>query len=159
MMRFHHHRSWFRGRRGGFASHFGRYRGPHRSRRARILGVCAGLAEHFDLSVKGVRIVAVILLIVMGFWPVIGLYLLAAILMKPAPLIPPLSEEDYQAEAEPRTKKGFKRPDPEEAYRAERQKAADSLKRTFDRLNGRLQDLEDKVTAKEFDWERRYNQS
>ena len=88
-MRGCYHKSWFRHRRGSFSKRFGRYRGPHRSRRARILGVCAGLAEYFDLSVKGVRIAAVILLIVMGFWPIIGLYLLAAILMKPAPLIPP----------------------------------------------------------------------
>jgi hypothetical protein len=43
--------------------------------------------------------------------------------------------------------------------RAERKAEAETLKRSFDRLNHRLEKLEDTVTAKEFDWDRRYKQS
>ena len=62
--------------------------GIYRSRSGMILGVCKGLAQHFDFSVFWTRVIALILLFVAGFFPAIGLYLLAALLMKPAPVIP-----------------------------------------------------------------------
>ena len=62
--------------------------GISRSRSGMILGVCKGLAEHFDFSVFWTRVVALIFLFVAGFLPAIGLYLLAALLMKPEPVIP-----------------------------------------------------------------------
>ena len=62
--------------------------GIYRSRNGAILGVCRGLAEHFDFSIFWTRVIAVILLFVAGFLPAIGLYLLAALLMKPEPVIP-----------------------------------------------------------------------
>lgn len=159
-------------------------RAPRRSPNARILGVCAGLAEYFDLSTKWVRIGAVILFIFTGFWPLVGLYLLAALLMRPAHSIPPLPDEEaaYEYQREYRKEKTrMAREKARERARAEaeiriereaedgnrdsrsfaeeRRAATDRLKRTFDRLNKRLQNLEDSVTAKEFDWERRYDQS
>ena len=155
-------------------------RAPRRSSNARILGVCAGLAEHFDLSVKGVRIGAVILLFFTGFWPLIGIYFLAALLMRPAHSIPPLPEDEAEYEYQREYRKEMARMarerarqearsetptgeegyyDPRRDYTEERKAATESLKRTFDKLNKRLQNLEDSVTAKEFDWERRYEQS
>ncbi|MBW1713676.1 MAG: envelope stress response membrane protein PspC [Deltaproteobacteria bacterium] len=136
-------RNW--GRRSG--------RRLFRSRQGKILGVCAGLAEYFDLPVTGVRIVAVLLLIFTGFWPLIGIYILAGLLMKPAPYIRQ-SATFYQEEEEPDNDWQA-----EEEQRASRRQAVDRLKRTFDKLNRRLQNLEDSVTAKEFDWQRRYDQS
>ncbi len=62
--------------------------GIYRSRSGIILGVCTGLAQHFDFSVFWTRVIALILLFVAGFLPAIGLYLLAAVLMKPEPVIP-----------------------------------------------------------------------
>ena len=171
-------------RRGDFDwNRFHLRRAPRRSSNARILGVCAGLAEYFDLSTKGVRIGAVILLIFTGFWPLVGIYLLAALLMRPAHAIPPLPDEEaayeYQreyrkektrmarekarerarAEAEVRIEREAEERDDSRSFAEERRAATDRLKRTFDRLNKRLQNLEDSVTAKEFDWERRYDQS
>jgi phage shock protein C len=140
-------------------------RAPHRSPDGRILGVCSGLAEHFDLSVKGVRIVAVVLLICSGFWPVVALYLLAAVLMQPARRFSPFSDRRSFGAPEGEYESGGYRgqnDDPsgdEWDYRSERKSAVESLKRTFDRLNRRLQSLEDAVTAKEFDWDRRFRQS
>ena len=138
------------------------------------------MAEYFDLSTKGVRIGAIILLIFTGFWPLVGIYLLAALLMRPAHSIPPLpgEEEEYEyrrayrkekarmareearerarAEAEVRTEERY---DDSRNFAEERRAATDRLKQTFDKMNKRLQNLEDSVTAKEFDWERRYDQS
>ena len=59
--------------------------GLYRSRDGILFGVCRGLAEYFDLSVFWTRVVAVIVLVCTGLWPVVGLYLLAALLMKPEP--------------------------------------------------------------------------
>ncbi len=62
--------------------------GIYRSRNGVIFGVCRGLAEHFDFSVLWARVIAIIFLIITGFWPAIGMYLIATLLMKPAPVIP-----------------------------------------------------------------------
>jgi phage shock protein C len=163
-------------------------RAPRRSPNARILGVCAGLAEYFDLSTKGVRIGAVILLIFTGFWPLVGIYLLAALLMRPAHAIPPLPGEDAEYEYRREYRKEKARMAREKArdqgrararaesevreeaqteedyadsssFAQERRAATERLKQTFDKMNKKLQNLEDSVTAKEFDWERRYDQS
>jgi phage shock protein C len=60
-------------------------RGFYRSRDGAIFGVCRGIADYFDFSLFWTRMLTVILLIISGFWPVILLYLIAALLMKPEP--------------------------------------------------------------------------
>jgi phage shock protein C len=70
--------------------------GIYRSRKGVIFGVCRGLAEHFDFSIVWARVIAIIFLLVTGFWPAIGLYLIAALLMKPAPVIPIKTEAEQE---------------------------------------------------------------
>ena len=60
--------------------------GFYRSRNGAIFGVCRGIADHFDFSLFWTRMIAVIILFITGFWPAVGLYLLAALLMKSEPL-------------------------------------------------------------------------
>ena len=60
--------------------------GFYRSRNGAIFGVCRGIAEHFDFSLFWTRAIAVIVFFITGFWPAVGLYLLAALLMKSEPL-------------------------------------------------------------------------
>ncbi len=62
-------------------------RGLYRSRDGMIAGVCAGLAEYFDLSVFWTRVVAVALLLCSGFWPVLIIYIVAALMMKKGPYV------------------------------------------------------------------------
>jgi len=57
----------------------------YRSRGGLVLGVCRGVAEYMNLSVFWTRVVAVGLLVLTGLWPVVGVYLLAALLMKREP--------------------------------------------------------------------------
>ena len=45
--------------------------GFYRSRKGIILGVCRGIAEYFDFSIFWTRIIAVALLLISGFWPVL----------------------------------------------------------------------------------------
>jgi len=60
-------------------------RGFYRSRNGILAGVCAGIAEHFDLSVFWTRVVVVIAFLVTGVWPVGIAYIIAAFMMKKDP--------------------------------------------------------------------------
>jgi phage shock protein C len=119
-----------------------RERGLYRSRNGIILGVFKGLADYFDFSVGWLRAIGIIVFIFSGFWPIVVLYLLAALLMKPAPAIPleNLGEKEFY-----------------DSYAYSRSGAVHRLKRRFDRLNRRIQRMEDIVTDKEFDWDQRLN--
>jgi phage shock protein C len=115
-------------------------RGLYRSRSGAILGVCKGFAEAFDLSVFWTRAIALVLLFVTGFWPVAGLYFLAALLMKPEPALPLMDEEEQEFY---------------DSYLHSRRGAVSSLKRRYGDLERRIQRMEDRVTSREFDWEAR----
>jgi len=112
--------------------------GVYRSRSGVIFGVCRGLADHFDFSVLWARVIAVTFLLVSGFWPAIGLYLIATLLMKPAPVVPLKTEAEQEFY---------------DSYTHSRRMAARRLKRRFENLERRLQRMEHTVTTREFDWE------
>ena len=112
--------------------------GIYRSRNGVIFGVCRGLAEHFDFSVFWARAIAIIFLLISGFWPAIGLYLIATLLMKPAPVVPLESEAEQEFY---------------DSYTHSRHMAARRLKRRFEKLERRLQRMEHIVTTREFDWD------
>ena len=116
--------------------------GIYRSRSGAILGVCKGLAEHLDFSIFWTRVIALILLFVAGFLPAIGLYLLAALLMKPEPVIPihDAAEKEFY-----------------DSYTNSRQGAVQRLKRRYENLQRRIQRMEHIVTSAEYDWENRLN--
>lgn len=114
----------------------------YRSRRGMIFGVCQGVADYYDLPVFWVRVGMVIASTFTGFWPAIGLYILAAIIIKMEPVLPLETEEDQEFY---------------HSYTASRSMALHRLKRTFDNLDRRIQRLENAVTTREYDWERRLN--
>ena len=114
----------------------------YRSRNGRIFGVCKGLADYFELSVKGIRIAAVVLLIMTGFWPTILVYAVAALIMKPEPVAP--LKDEYEEEFY-------------DSYVNSRAGAINRLKQVFDRLDRRIRRMEDIVTRREYDWDRRFN--
>ena len=116
--------------------------GVYRSRNGIILGVCRGIAEYFDFSIFWVRAIALILLFITGFWPITGLYFIAALLMKPEPVVPIQTEEEQEFY---------------DSYTHSSTGAVDRLKRRYDNLEGRIQRMEHTVTTPEFDWEQRLN--
>ncbi len=59
--------------------------GLYRSRHGLLFGVCAGIAERFDLSVFWTRIVMAILILTTGLFPGVALYVLGVLLMKRRP--------------------------------------------------------------------------
>ena len=115
--------------------------GIYRARNGVFLGVCKGIAEYFDLSVFWVRIALVIIFIFSGFWPVIGVYLVAAFFMKPKPVKPLESEEEREFY---------------DSYVHSPKTAAQRLRKKFDELERRIRGMEDKVTGREYEWERRF---
>jgi phage shock protein C len=117
------------------------HKGIYRSRKGAIFGVCRGLAEYFDFSVFWVRTIAVILLVFTGLWPVTVLYILAALVMKPEPARPFPSVDEQE---------------PYAPYMASRHEVAQRLKRRYEDLEDRIQRMEDVVTSREYDWDRRF---
>jgi len=119
------------------------YEAPARLYRARngvVFGVCRGVADWREISVGWVRLAVIVCQIF--FWPTFLFYILAALLMKPAPVLPLRTEEDVD----------FYR-----TYTDSRRMALHRLKRTYDSLDRRIRRMETIVTAKDYDWERRLN--
>ena len=117
--------------------------GPYRSRKGMLLGVCQGLADHFGISPFWVRMAAVAALPFTFFWPVIVIYIVAALIMKLEPILPLEDEDDAEFY---------------HSYAHSSSMALHRLKRTFDNLDRRIQRMEDIVTSKENDWDRRFQE-
>jgi phage shock protein C len=115
--------------------------GLYRSRTGLIIGVCKGVAQYFDFSVFWMRAITVALLVFSGIWPMLIVYIVAALLMKPEPVLPLATEEEQ---------------DFYNAYTTSRSMALRRLKRIFDHLDRRIQRMENTVTTREYDWERRF---
>lgn len=120
----------------------GAYRGPavYRSRHGMIFGVCRGLAHSFGFNTAGVRILAVFALIFTGFWPVVIAYVVAALVMKPEPVLPLQSEDDAEFY---------------NSFTGSRTMALHRLKRTYENLDRRIQRMESIVTSRGYDWDSR----
>lgn len=117
--------------------------GIYRSRHGLIFGVCRGVAEYLNFSVFWFRVLTVCAALFTGFWLLAGAYILAALLMKPEPVVP--FAEDSEQEFY-------------DSYVNSRSMALARLKRTFDNLERRIRRMENLVTAREYDWERRLNE-
>jgi phage shock protein C len=118
------------------------HKGLYRSRSGLILGVCKGIAEYFDFSVFWTRVIAFMIFLFSGFWPVVVLYFVAALVMKPEPVIPIQDEEQQEFY---------------DSYVHSRRSAAERIRRRYRNLERRIQRMEDLVTTREFDWDSRLN--
>jgi len=119
-------------------------RGLYRSRSGAIFGVCRGLSDYFDFSVFWIRFAAVVLLLMTGLWPILGIYLIAALIMKPEAARPFASDDE----------RAFY-----DSYVGSRRAATEQLRQRFGHLERRIRNMEDAVTSKEYDWDRRFNAS
>ena len=115
--------------------------GLYRSRNGIILGVCRGIADYFDFSVFWIRAIAVVLFLLTGFWPIAGIYILAALLMKSKPA--ELSGTGSRRSGS--TRNGCRR-----------NETAERLKRKWRHLEKRIRRMEDKVTSREYEWHSRF---
>jgi len=109
----------------------------YRSRRGIFMGVCRGLAEHFNFSVFWMRAIVLIAFLFTGFWPMGVLYLIAGLLLKPEPVMPLENETDQEFY---------------QSYTSSRSSAIQRIKRKFDNIDRRIQRMEHTVTSREFDF-------
>ncbi|MDF7799013.1 envelope stress response membrane protein PspC [Pontiellaceae bacterium B1224] len=116
--------------------------GPYKSRKGMVCGVCAGLAEHFGIASFWLRIGVVILFLATGLWPTLILYFVAAMIMKPKPVQPLRSSEEENFY---------------DAYVRSPKYTIHQIHEKFINLDRRIQRMEDTVTARGYDWERRFN--
>jgi len=124
---------------------YGRHAGRttlYRSRNGMICGVCRGIAEYYSFDVFWTRVLTVIAASFVGVWPAVFLYIVAAMVMKPEPVLPLETEEDEEFY---------------HSYSGSRTMALNRLKRTYDNLDRRIQRIESAVTARDFDWDERLN--
>jgi phage shock protein C len=112
----------------------------YRSRHGVILGVCRGVAEYLDFSIFWMRVLFLVFTFFTALWGGMMVYFIAALLMKPEPVIPFESEEDEEFY---------------NSYTASRSMALRRLKRTYESLDKRIRRMEDIVTARDFDWDSR----
>lgn len=115
----------------------------YRSRQGIIFGVLRGLASYLGLSLFWLRTITIIVCILTGFFPLIPLYLVAALLMKPEPQ-QPLAGEDEEFY---------------NSYATNKTAATDRLQTRLETLERRAARLESVVTGKEYSWDRRLSGS
>jgi len=120
-------------------------RGLYRSRNGKILGVCKGLADYLDFPVVWLRVlfVCVCLFTVIGIPTGIILYIVAALVMKPEPVVPFENEADREFY---------------DSYTSSPTMAVHRLKRTYDSLDRRIRRIESIVTSRDFSWDTRLNE-
>lgn len=116
--------------------------GIYRSRNGVFLGVCRGLADSYNLSVFWIRLGMIVVFLLSGFWPVLAIYIALALLLKPEPVQP--IENDAEAEFY-------------DSYVNSPRNAAQRLRRKFANLERRIRRMEDRVTGREYEWERKFN--
>lgn len=114
--------------------------GMYRSRDGVIFGVCKGIAEYFDFSIFWTRTVAILCLLLSGLWPTMAVYFVAALLMKPKPVIPLQTNEEH---------------DFYDSYIHSKRATVDHLRRRYERLERRIQQMEHTITSREFDWDQK----
>lgn len=124
------------------ANDWQRRSGPFRARDGLLLGVCKGLARYLNCSVFWLRLIVVVVALLTSLVPLLLLYLLAALVMKPEPVM----RLETEAEAE------FYN-----SFASSRRMALHRLKSTYDRLDRRIRRIEGIVTDREYDWDRRLN--
>ena len=109
----------------------------YRSRQGIFMGVCRGVADHFDLSVFWVRAVVVMAFLFTGFWPMGVFYITAGLLLKLEPVTPLENGTDPEGHAFPS---------------ASRSASIQRIKEKFDNINRRIQRMEDTVTSRDFEF-------
>ncbi len=108
----------------------------YRSRKGIFMGVCRGIAEHFNFNVFWLRVIVFLSFLFTGFWPVGVLYIVAGLIMKMEPVIPLKDEKDHEFY---------------QSYTNSRESAIQRIKRKFENIDRRIQRMEHTVTSREFD--------
>lgn len=104
-------------------------------RRGRIMGVCAGIADYFDVRPSLIRLLAILSALMSGFFPALTVYLLLGFFLdnKPAEIAKNPEEEKFWRKA--RTKPEYTKVD---------------LKNRYEDIEMRIRKMEAYMTSKQF---------
>lgn len=111
--------------------------------RGRFAGVCAGLAQRFQLPAFGIRLMVVIVAFMTGFFPVLILYAIAAFFMEDVSLLELKLKDQIMAEAD-------------EANPKDRIMTSRELVEKFEKMDESLQKMESFVISPQFEWMRKF---
>lgn len=104
------------------------------TRNARVMGVCAGIADYFGVKVGVIRFLTILAMIFTGGWAIIP-YLVMGFALDPKPALL------------------YERPEEDEFWRGARTRpdyTSADLRRRFDEAERRTRDLEAYITSKRF---------
>ncbi len=118
--------------------------GLYRARNGMILGVCKGLSNATRIPLWLVRTLFVLFAIFTSGFPVVFIYLIMAIIMRPEPVVPFQSDEEVEFY---------------NTHGDTRRSAIERMRAILSKLDRRVQRLENAVTDPEKDWERRFHNS
>lgn len=115
--------------------------GLYRSRSGIILGVCRGLADYLGIAALWIRLAAVVVLLATGLWPITILYFITAFIMKPEPAgsVHIADGREY------------------DRCRYSNESVFQGLRHKFKKMDQRIRRVEDIVTDRAYDWDRRMN--
>ena len=117
----------------------------YRAHDGMLLGVCKGVANFAEIRVVWVRLLFILAFFVTAFFPVLFVYILAAVIMRPQPALEkPQSDEEWEFY---------------HSYGANRSYALHRLKRHFESVERRIRRMEDIVTHKEYEWDKRLREN
>lgn len=147
-MRHKHQQNYEMNRENGYG--VGLYRNK---REAKIAGVCAGLADHFDISPWVMRIAFVGAAFMTNF-VIIWVYLIAIFALAPKPSDLKSKRDFYEYDEEERCyrKKNIFRYSPSAGERIQRAKAR------LDKLASRVENMEAYVTSSRYDLDRQFSE-
>ncbi len=111
-------------------------------RNAKLMGVCAGIADYTSIKVKAVRILVVIGAILTGIWPLVIGYVILGFVLEPKPK--DLYEDKKEEEFWKQTRKA---PDYTTA----------EMRKRFRDIDRRTADMEAYMTSKRFRLDRELN--
>jgi phage shock protein C len=112
----------------------------YRSRDGLVFGVFKGLSDRAGISLFWVRALYLGATVLSGIFPGIIVYVIVALLLKPAPILEVRTDEDLDFYM---------------SYTQNRKLALHRLKKQFDSLEDRIRRMEAVVTDREFNWEQR----
>ncbi len=115
----------------------------YRSRNGLIFGVCRGIAETFDLSLGWIRFGFIVAFAITLFFPTGLIYLILALVLKLEPAETTINRPRDQI---------FDGP-----FDSPRKVGLRQFKAKFDSLEDRIRRMENHVTNKAYDWDKRFH--
>lgn len=130
-----------------------------RSPRGSFLGVATGLAEWRDLPAQPVRLIVFFTILFTGFFPGAIIYLIVALILpsqKPSDIIDDNDTYTYRKYKAQSENKSYNYQDAE--YRDANYKSNDELRKEYEELKRKVEEMEGSMFDKEKDWEERFNE-